>query len=102
ESWRLLARNMLPVPWGVHVHVRIGEPIARRPGEDQEALIEQVREEIASTLSRWRGEDAAAGERGALRDGTGEPRFTTHPRGGLPMPLQPPARGRPRPPPPPP
>src|SRR5439155_5770309 len=33
ESWRLLAHNMLPVPWGVRVRVGIGEPIARGPGE---------------------------------------------------------------------
>ncbi|HYV57536.1 MAG TPA: lysophospholipid acyltransferase family protein, partial [Candidatus Nitrosopolaris sp.] len=70
ESWRLLARNMLPVPWGVHVRVRIGEPIARHSGEDQEALIEQVREEIASTLARWRGEDRVAVDDSALRRGT--------------------------------
>lgn len=60
ESWRLLAHGMLPVPWGVRVRVRIGEPIARRPGEDREALVERVREEIAATLARWRGERPAA------------------------------------------
>jgi 1-acyl-sn-glycerol-3-phosphate acyltransferase len=54
ESWRLLARNFLPVPWGLRLRVRIGEPIARRPGEDREALVAGVREEIAVTLARWR------------------------------------------------
>jgi 1-acyl-sn-glycerol-3-phosphate acyltransferase len=55
ESWRLLARNMLPVPWGVRVRVRIGEPIARARDENRAALIARVREEIGVTLGRWRG-----------------------------------------------
>jgi len=74
ESWRLLARNMFPVPWGVRVRVRIGEPIARRPGEDREALIERVRQEIAATLARWRGTGVTTADTGAPRDlpaGTG-------------------------------
>ncbi|TMA54692.1 MAG: 1-acyl-sn-glycerol-3-phosphate acyltransferase, partial [Deltaproteobacteria bacterium] len=74
ESWRLLARNMFPVPWGVRVRVRIGEPIARRPGEDREALIERVRQEIATTLASWRGTGVTTADPGALRDlpaGTG-------------------------------
>src|SRR5207247_2049294 len=44
QSWRLLAHNMLPIPWGVRVRVRIGEPIARRPG-DATALVARVRGE---------------------------------------------------------
>ena len=54
ESWRLFARNMLPVPWGVRVHVHIGEPIARRAGEDVDSVLARAREEIAGTLARWR------------------------------------------------
>jgi 1-acyl-sn-glycerol-3-phosphate acyltransferase len=54
ESWRLFARNMLPVPWGVRVRVHIGEPIARRAGEDVDAVLARAREEIAATLARWR------------------------------------------------
>lgn len=60
ESWRLLAHNMLPVPWGVRVRVRIGEPIARRQDEDREKLIARVREEMQETLARWRAGDAFA------------------------------------------
>jgi 1-acyl-sn-glycerol-3-phosphate acyltransferase len=56
ESWRLLRRNMLPVPWGVRVRVHIGEPIARRPGEDRNALLGRIRDEMAATLGRWRGD----------------------------------------------
>jgi 1-acyl-sn-glycerol-3-phosphate acyltransferase len=54
ESWRLLAENMLPIPWGVRVHVRIGEPIGRAAGEDRAALIARVQDEIRGTLGRWR------------------------------------------------
>ncbi len=60
QSWRLLAHNMFPIPWGVRVRVRIGEPIARRPG-DATALVERVREEMLATLARWRGGAAPAG-----------------------------------------
>jgi 1-acyl-sn-glycerol-3-phosphate acyltransferase len=63
ESWRLLRHNMLPVPWGVRVRVCIGEPIARRAGEDVNTLIARVRDEMAATLARWRDRtvDMAAG-----------------------------------------
>ena len=54
ESWRLLAHNMLPVPWGIRVRVGIGEPIARATGEDRAALIARVRDDIAAMLDRWR------------------------------------------------
>jgi 1-acyl-sn-glycerol-3-phosphate acyltransferase len=54
ESWRLLRHNMFPLPWGVRVRVAIGDPIARRPDEDREALVRRVRDQIESTLTRWR------------------------------------------------
>jgi 1-acyl-sn-glycerol-3-phosphate acyltransferase len=56
NSWRLMVANFLPVPFGVRVHVRIGEPIARRRGEDHAALFERVRDEIATNLRDMRGE----------------------------------------------
>ncbi len=56
ESWRLMQSNFLPIPFGVRVRVRIGEPIARRPNEDHAGLLERVREEIAATLADLRGE----------------------------------------------
>ncbi len=55
QSWRLLVHNMLPVPWGVRVRVRLGEPIVRR-GEDADELLRRVRAEMETTLARWRGE----------------------------------------------
>jgi hypothetical protein len=39
--------------------VWIGEPIARQPGEDHDVIIARVREEIAATLTRWRGVSAS-------------------------------------------
>lgn len=61
ESWRLLAHNFLPVPWGIRVRVRIGEPIARRPDEGCDALLARVRAEMEGTLARWRGGPGKAG-----------------------------------------
>ena len=56
NSWRLLAHNFLPVPWGVRIRVRIDAPIARRPDEDRERLVEQVRTTMEDALARWRGD----------------------------------------------
>jgi 1-acyl-sn-glycerol-3-phosphate acyltransferase len=56
ESWRLMQSNFFPVPFGTRVRICVGAPITRRPGEDHEALLERVREEIAATLADLRGE----------------------------------------------
>lgn len=55
QSWRLLRHNLLPVPFGVTVRVWIGAPIARRPGEDREALLTEVETAIHAALARQRG-----------------------------------------------
>jgi 1-acyl-sn-glycerol-3-phosphate acyltransferase len=54
ESWRLLRHNYLPVPFGTHVRVHVGTPIARRTDEDRPALVEHVHREIAAALASWR------------------------------------------------
>jgi 1-acyl-sn-glycerol-3-phosphate acyltransferase len=59
ESWRLLGHNLMPVPFGLRIHVRFGAPIPRSAGEDRAALLEQARREIEGTLLRWRGEQGA-------------------------------------------
>ena len=53
-SWRLLCHNLFPVHHGTHIHVRFGDPIPRREGEDLGGLLETVRLDIESTLLRWR------------------------------------------------
>lgn len=52
-AWRLLAHNMLPVPWGVRVRVRFGDPIPREPN-DAEAMLDHAEAFIAQTLKEWR------------------------------------------------
>ncbi len=54
ESWRLLRFNLLPVPFGTQIRLRIGDPIPRREGEDRTALLAEVRQQIAGTLAEWR------------------------------------------------
>ena len=53
-SWRLLRFNLLPVPFGTRIHVRIGDPMARRADEDPPAMLREVREQIEKTLAGWR------------------------------------------------
>lgn len=67
RSWRLMQANFFPVPFGVRVRVRIGDPIARRSGEDHGALLERVREEIAANLAEMRGERLARARHAAAR-----------------------------------
>jgi 1-acyl-sn-glycerol-3-phosphate acyltransferase len=59
ESWRLLQSNLLPIPFGVRVHVSIGAPIERRADEDRAALLADARGQIEKTLARWRGEECS-------------------------------------------
>ena len=55
QSWRLLRHNLMPVPFGTNVHIWIGDPIARQPDEDREALLARVEAEIHAALARQRG-----------------------------------------------
>jgi 1-acyl-sn-glycerol-3-phosphate acyltransferase len=52
-SWRLLSHNLLPVPTGVRVRVRFGDPIGRDTAPAS-ALLVRARDEIEQTLARWR------------------------------------------------
>lgn len=54
RSWQLLRFNLLPIPFGTRVHVRIGAPIERRAGEDRAALLGEARAQIEAALARWR------------------------------------------------
>jgi 1-acyl-sn-glycerol-3-phosphate acyltransferase len=54
-SWRLLRRNLLPVPFGTRIRLRIGDPIPRSADEDLPAILSECRREIIKTLEGWRG-----------------------------------------------
>ena len=53
-SWRLLRFNLMPVPFGTQIRMKIGEPIERGPDEDPVALLAAVRKEIEGNLESWR------------------------------------------------
>jgi 1-acyl-sn-glycerol-3-phosphate acyltransferase len=59
-SWRLLCRNLLPVPYGCRIRVRIGDPLPRSGSGDGKALLERSQAEIEATLRRWRGPESTA------------------------------------------
>lgn len=52
-AWRLLAHNMMPVPFGTKVRVRFGDPIARQSG-DADTVLDQAHTFIQSALTEWR------------------------------------------------
>ena len=54
-SWQLLRFNLLPVPFGTRIRIRIDAPIARRRGENRSAMLNEIREQVEKTLAGWRG-----------------------------------------------
>ncbi len=54
-SWQLLRYNLLPLPFGVRVRVRFGDPIARSPGLSNSEILERCHTQITADLERWRG-----------------------------------------------
>ena len=58
NSWKLLRHNLLPVPFGTRVRIFMGDPIARRAGEDGTELLRRVRDQIGAVLDRWRADGA--------------------------------------------
>jgi len=53
-SWSLLRRNLLPVPFGTRIRVRVGDPIERRPDEKPLEILALCRQEMTKTLEGWR------------------------------------------------
>jgi len=53
-SWRLLRSNLLPVPFGTRIRVRVGDPIERSPDEIGSAILAACRQEMTKTLEGWR------------------------------------------------
>lgn len=60
QSWQLLRHNLTPVPFGTRVRVWIGDPLARLPGEDREALLMTVEDQIRAALETHRGTESLA------------------------------------------
>jgi 1-acyl-sn-glycerol-3-phosphate acyltransferase len=58
NSWRIMERKMLPIPWGVRMRFWAGAPIERRPDEDSYALFADVEHQIQQTMARFRGDGA--------------------------------------------
>lgn len=54
-SWKLLRHNLLPVPFGLRIRIRIAAPVFRGEREDA-TLLAYARDEIDATLRRWRSE----------------------------------------------
>jgi 1-acyl-sn-glycerol-3-phosphate acyltransferase len=57
-GWIAMRHNFLPVPFGTHMRIRVGDPIERREGEDREAIIDEARRFAARALTEWRGVEA--------------------------------------------
>lgn len=55
-SWRLAQDNMLPVPFGTHVHIRFGDPIPRSEG-DVDDLLDRVETTIRQTAEELGRQD---------------------------------------------
>jgi 1-acyl-sn-glycerol-3-phosphate acyltransferase len=53
-SWELLRHKAYPIPFGIRVRVRFGDPLPRHPDEDRRKVLETIRDEIAATLEEWR------------------------------------------------
>jgi 1-acyl-sn-glycerol-3-phosphate acyltransferase len=54
RSWQLLRYNLLPVPFGIRIRVWIGDPLARQPDEDRDALLAAVEDQIRTALEHER------------------------------------------------
>lgn len=52
-SWRLFASNLFPVPFGVQVRVRFGDPIELGDGDDPAAVVARCRTFAEETLAEW-------------------------------------------------
>jgi hypothetical protein len=60
-SWKVFAHNMLPVPYGTDVTIRLGEPIHRGPGEDPAKVLKQCRQFAQATLDEWHSGSTTGG-----------------------------------------
>ena len=55
-SWRLLAHNFFPVPFGARVRIRFCPPLSRDRAVEDTELLARSHEMIAATIRGWREE----------------------------------------------
>jgi len=55
ESWRLMARGMLPIPVGTTLKAWVGDPIPRSADEDPYAIVADCEAQIQRAMARMRG-----------------------------------------------
>lgn len=60
NSWRIMERKMMPIPWGIRVRFWAGDPIERRPDEDPYEIVAEVERRIRETMARFRDRTAKA------------------------------------------
>lgn len=60
NSWRVMENGFLPVPFGIHLRMWIGDPIERSPEEDRTELLRRCEKQITQTLERFRSEAGGA------------------------------------------
>ena len=53
-SWKVFLHNLLPVPFGTEVRVRLGDPIDRADGRDTAAILAECEVFIRDALQEWR------------------------------------------------
>ena len=53
-SWKVFLHNLLPVPFGTEVRVRLGDPIDRADGRDAAAVLAECEVFIRDALQEWR------------------------------------------------
>ncbi len=52
-SWRVFEHNMFPIPFGTHVRVRFGDPIARSDTDDPAEVLDRCTQWATDTLASW-------------------------------------------------
>ena len=55
-SWRLLAHNLFPIPFGVRVRIRFCSPLSRNCSTGNAELLERSHAKIVATIRGWRQE----------------------------------------------
>jgi 1-acyl-sn-glycerol-3-phosphate acyltransferase len=54
NSFRLVGRGLLPLPFGITLRVWVGDPVPRTPGEDLFAIVAECERQIQIAMARMR------------------------------------------------